>query len=255
MQRRLDIAIEPPLTAHGSSTRTPTKDKIESVSNSDSIESADEMPNLETEFGRLAMGNGRSRYMIGNYWASLDEEVSHLTLLVTRSFNFVDHPIRPKITRAFCKKNRKKQTCGTQMLYQTRTGQIKPAFYPSVVLGRTFHNYILHERGFPRFGKCSTKLRQIDQNFARPERGTTRVPGFAACGSIPKGLEALMMAVYFNVVVSLSPEQCLQVLGCDRVSLIQKFNFASEQALARAGLLETDEIIVLQAFAIFPTAA
>jgi hypothetical protein len=69
MQRRLDIAIEPPLTVHGSSTRTPTNDEIESVTRSDSIECADEISNLETEFGRLAMGNGRRRYMIGNYWA------------------------------------------------------------------------------------------------------------------------------------------------------------------------------------------
>jgi hypothetical protein len=74
-------------------------------------------------------------------------------------------------------------------------------------------------------------------------------------GRIPKGLETLMMVVYFNVVVSLSPEQCLQGLDCDRVSFIQKFNFATEQALARARLLQTDEITVLQAFAIFLTAA
>lgn len=69
-----------------------------------------------------------------------------------------------------------------------------------------------------------------------------------------RGLEALMMAVYFNVVVSLSPEQCLQVLGDEKVSLIRIYKFATEQALARAGLLETDEIIVLQAFTIFLTA-
>lgn len=74
-------------------------------------------------------------------------------------------------------------------------------------------------------------------------------------GRIPKGLETFMMAVYFNVVVSLSPEQCLQVLDCDRVSFIQKFNFATEQALAHARLFQTDEITVLQAFAISLTAA
>jgi hypothetical protein len=69
---------------------------------------------------------------------------------------------------------------------------------------------------------------------------------------IPRGLEALMMAVYFAVVVSLSPEQCFQ-LGGSKVNLLWTFKSMTEQALARAGLLETDEIITIQAFAIFLT--
>lgn len=32
---------------------------------------------LETEFGRLAIGEGRSRYITSNFWASLNEEVRH----------------------------------------------------------------------------------------------------------------------------------------------------------------------------------
>ncbi|CAI7617419.1 unnamed protein product [Penicillium pancosmium] len=58
-------------------------------------------------------------------------------------------------------------------------------------------------------------------------------------GRIPKGLEALMMAVYFNVVSQSYSE----------------IQFATEQALACAGLAETVEIIILQAFTIFLTAA
>lgn len=38
---------------------------------------ADEMSHLETEVGRLAVGEGRSRYVVSSYWASLDEEVSN----------------------------------------------------------------------------------------------------------------------------------------------------------------------------------
>lgn len=62
-----------------------------------------------------------------------------------------------------------------------------------------------------------------------------------------------MMAVYFAVVVSLSPEQCIQVLGGEKVDLIWRFKLATESALARANLLETDEIVTIQAFTIFLT--
>ncbi|KAF4984934.1 hypothetical protein FDECE_16963 [Fusarium decemcellulare] len=72
-------------------------------------------------------------------------------------------------------------------------------------------------------------------------------------GRISRGQEALMMAMYFAVVVSLPPDECLQRLGGDKASLLCMYRSATEQALSRARLLETDEIITLQAFAIFLT--
>lgn len=62
-----------------------------------------------------------------------------------------------------------------------------------------------------------------------------------------------MMAIYFAVVVSMSPDQCLLVLHEEKANLLWTFKSTTEQALARAGLLETDEIITIQAFAIFLT--
>jgi hypothetical protein len=70
---------------------------------------------------------------------------------------------------------------------------------------------------------------------------------------LSRGLEALMMAIYFSVVISLQPEECLQNFGADKHCLLTNFKFAAEHAFARAGLLETDEIITLQAFTIFLT--
>jgi hypothetical protein len=72
-------------------------------------------------------------------------------------------------------------------------------------------------------------------------------------GNISKGLESLMFAIYFSVVVSIPTEECVRVLGSEKAKLIRHFKFSVEQALARAGFLETDEIIVLQAFVIFLT--
>lgn len=68
---------------------------------------------------------------------------------------------------------------------------------------------------------------------------------------IPKGLEALIFSIYFSVVESLSEDECWETFGSHKGDLIDTYKFATEQALARAKFLETDELIVLQAFVIF----
>lgn len=68
---------------------------------------------------------------------------------------------------------------------------------------------------------------------------------------LPRGFEALLFAVYFSTIASLSDEECHKTLGAEKSNLISLYKAGTEQALARAHLLETDEIIVLQAFAIF----
>lgn len=60
-----------------------------------------------------------------------------------------------------------------------------------------------------------------------------------------------MFAIYFSVVSSLSEEECMETLGCEKNSLLRIYKFPTEQALAQARLLETEEMIVLQAFVIF----
>lgn len=65
--------------------------------------------------------------------------------------------------------------------------------------------------------------------------------------SIDKSNEALVFAVYFAAVISMPPEQCLAELGDDRDTMVSRFRFATEQALARANLLNSRNINLLQA--------
>lgn len=46
-----------------------------------------EAAELGTEFGRLAVGEGRSRYVAGNFWAVVSEEVGHFKQLVNSGTN------------------------------------------------------------------------------------------------------------------------------------------------------------------------
>ncbi len=69
--------------------------------------------------------------------------------------------------------------------------------------------------------------------------------------NLPKGTEALMFAIYLAVVTSLTPGDCRLILGEDKEAALSKYRFATEQALARAGFLNSQERVVLEAFVIF----
>ncbi len=68
---------------------------------------------------------------------------------------------------------------------------------------------------------------------------------------IGKGNEALLFAMYFSVVTSLPPNDCRNMLGEEKGNLLSRYRFGVEQALARANLLTTQELVTLQAFVIF----
>ncbi|KAL4868018.1 hypothetical protein BDV12DRAFT_197730 [Aspergillus spectabilis] len=76
----------------------------------------------------------------------------------------------------------------------------------------------------------------------------------AAVESIDKNIEALLFAIYYSAVISLDSEQCLNLLGISRSSALETYRFAVEQAMARADLLNTQNLILLQAAVLFLTA-
>lgn len=65
--------------------------------------------------------------------------------------------------------------------------------------------------------------------------------------------EALLLVIYLAAVISMTQDQCLGHLGVGRATCIQKFRFAVEQALSKAGLLSTDSFVLLQAAVLYLT--
>lgn len=61
----------------------------------------------------------------------------------------------------------------------------------------------------------------------------------------------LMLCMYFAAITSLSPEECQQTYHQDYQTLLAKFRRGAELAFARENLLVTNELTVLQAFAIY----
>ncbi|KAJ2974753.1 hypothetical protein NUW58_g8557 [Xylaria curta] len=69
--------------------------------------------------------------------------------------------------------------------------------------------------------------------------------------SIDKETEALLFAIYYSAIVSITPDQCANVVGEPRSSVIERYKFAAEQALARANLLNTHSTLLLQAAVLY----
>jgi hypothetical protein len=77
----------PPLTAGGNSH----EESIAAAEPRDHVDGeqtfVDDKTELESDLGRLAVGDGRSRYIVSSFWASLNEEVPCYTL---RILNWLD---------------------------------------------------------------------------------------------------------------------------------------------------------------------
>ena len=64
---------------------------------------------------------------------------------------------------------------------------------------------------------------------------------------IPRGFEALMFAIYSIAVLSLTKDECKEILGEPRASLRRRYVTATKAALSRAKFMSTTSIVVLQA--------
>lgn len=85
----------------------------------------------------------------------------------------------------------------------------------------------------------------------RPTAKTILMNAASSLDRVSKPAEALLFAIYFGAVVSLTPEQCEQLLDEDKPTLLRKYRFATEQALARADFLNSSSLMCLQALSFF----
>lgn len=67
----------------------------------------------------------------------------------------------------------------------------------------------------------------------------------------PGLFECLLFAVYSMALVSLKTEDTIRLFGEDRPTMVARYRFATEQALARAQFLQSHEILPFQAFLLY----
>lgn len=66
-----------------------------------------------------------------------------------------------------------------------------------------------------------------------------------------KAFEALLFAVYFASITTMSTSECRASLGQAKEVMLDRYRFAIQQALARADFLNSRNLVTLQALLIY----
>ena len=189
------------------------------------------------EFGRLVVEDGRSRYVSNKFWSSLSEEVMEMR-------DILDDP-----------------TDDEDDYPSPGSGSDATANHQGFIF--SFSSTVLSLRNFHPPQEQIPTYWDIYKSNVDPIIKLLHVPyhqeifyrAAQDLDNVSKPIEVFMFTIYYAAVTSLSPNDCMARLGLEKQQALRKYRFATEQALARTGFLNTQEFIVLQAMLVFLTCA
>lgn len=187
---------------------------------------------LENRFGRLVVDQGRSRYINNSFWASLNNEVEDLKAILIEPSDDEDDQASPDTIQS-------------------------SSDHQAFIFGFSSTNvdmFALHppiERALEFWELYKENVDPLVKVLHIPSIEPTLRDAFTHPEKVPKGLESLMFGIYYGAVTSTLPEDCEARWGETRDTLLTKYRFGLEQALARANFLFCDETVILQAFVVF----
>lgn len=185
------------------------------------------------EFGRLKVEGGKSRYVSNRFWNSLSEEVAEmLDILDDPTEDEDDYP-----------------SPGSGSSASANHQGFIFSFSSTALSLRNFHP--LPEQVPSYWSIFKANVDPLIKVLHIPYYGNMISQASQDLDHISKPTEVLMFTIYFAVVTSLSPDDCIYQLGIDRDSALRKYRFAVEQAFARTGFLGTQEVVVLQSMLLF----
>ena len=194
-----------------------------------------EMGGLNKEFGRLKVENGKSRYVSNKFWNSLSEEVAEMRdILDDDTEDEEDYP-------------------------SPGSGSSASANHQGFIF--SFSSTILSLRNFHPAPEQIPIYWAIFKANVDPVIKLLHIPHYEkmVCQAsldldhVSKPIEVLMFTIYHAAVTTLSPDDCILQLRLEKQTALRKYRFAVEQALSRAGFLNTQELVVLQAMLLFLT--
>ncbi|KAK8240567.1 fungal-specific transcription factor domain-containing protein [Phyllosticta capitalensis] len=187
---------------------------------------------LETRFGRLVVDEGKSRYINSSFWANLDNEVEDIKALLSHSSDDEEAD--------FPSPDSSPSNDNQSYIFGYRSTNVDLApMHPSPEVFEVMWNYY-KENVDPLlkvFHIPTTEPKLLAANRNRDR--------------VPRGMESLLFAVYYATVTATSDADVEEKFGEDKSTLLTRYRFGIEQALARANFLLSDEMVVLQAFVIF----
>ncbi|ROV92229.1 hypothetical protein VPNG_09657 [Cytospora leucostoma] len=193
---------------------------------------------LDKHFGQLLIEETKSYYVSNVLWANLVSEVDDMREMLREP---EEDDANDDTT------SHESSSCGTS--------NSNAALFGFRALANSLQAY------HPPLSK-SVKLFAIFTENISPQIRLFHMPtlsriywdAIASFESLDKNIEALLFAIYYSAVVSIDDRQAMAFLGLSRAEAMERYRFATEQAMARADLLNTQSMVLLQAAVLFLSA-
>ncbi|PYI02291.1 fungal-specific transcription factor domain protein [Aspergillus sclerotiicarbonarius CBS 121057] len=181
------------------------------------------------ESGMMIAGGGRSVYVEGNPWPSIQTQLPPAEEVPWEGSNYGDSGRSPQ----------EHDEDESSLIFGAKTGKSVTALHPP-----TRHIFKLWQ----------TFLENVHPLVKVLHGPTTQQQILEATGdlsSISKGLEALMFSIYCIALVSMDADEAQQTFGERKTALLSKYRRGARLALLNTGILRTSDVVVLQAFVLF----
>lgn len=194
-----------------------------------------ETSSLTKEFGRLKVENGKSRYVSNKFWNSLSEDVAEMRdILDDETEDEDDYP-----------------SPGSGSSASGNHQGFIFSFSSTILSLRRFHP--TPEQISIHWGIFKANVDPVLKLLHIPHYENMISQASLDLDHVSRPIELLMFTIYFSAITSLSPDDCILQLGLEKHAALRKYRFAVEQALARSGFLNTQELVVLQSMILFLT--
>ncbi|KAL4999934.1 hypothetical protein BDV10DRAFT_193222 [Aspergillus recurvatus] len=190
---------------------------------------------IEQQFGRLVIDEMQSCYVSSVAWSQLGDEIEELRDLLHQPSSNDDQDELSASGMEGAGPN------SALLGYRALAHSLQP-YHPSI------HQAVV------LFDIFNVNVAPLVRVFHMPTLHQLFWDAVASMDSIDRNVEALLFAIYYAAIISLDSTQCLDLLGLPRSSALETYRFAVEQATARADLLNTQNLILLQATVLFLTA-
>ncbi|KAG4267316.1 hypothetical protein FPRO04_04928 [Fusarium proliferatum] len=193
---------------------------------------------IDQQLGHLMIDDSKSYYVSNILWANLGNEIEELRDMLhdPLSEDDVNNPTDASgpIPELASPLGTSASILGFQFLCQS----LLP-YHPPMHLSVTLLNIFI-ENVLP-----------LVHIFHMPSTEQWFWDSIVSLDTLDRNSEALLFAIYYSSVISMDEGQCLGVLGESRSTSLNKYRFAVEQAMARANLLNTQSLVLLQAAVLF----
>ncbi|KAH8596754.1 fungal-specific transcription factor domain-containing protein [Bisporella sp. PMI_857] len=190
---------------------------------------------LEGAMDTLVLDEGKSQYVANPFWASITEEVKDIREILE------DNDIRSD----------------NEDLPPLPTTNLTEPGHQNFIMGYSSSDVNLHDlhplpSQIPFYWQTFLEnVNPLTKIVHRPTMEKVIKEVQHNLDSLSPSTEALMFAIYFSTITSLNADEVRTNFGVAKDTLIKQYRFGTEQALARAGFLNTNEIVTVQAFVLF----